>query len=123
MADFRNLQKILEVWIKMSLPRPARLIIIVVVAALMLTMMTCAAGAAFNARRVDLFHAAVFDSCAMQAYQLHWQNGERHPRTYNYDFSLSPVSFVMVEIWFEDGQTLKFSRGLALNCGEPSSAR
>jgi len=107
------------------MPRSARLIITVVASALALATMVCAAVAGYaghDARRVDLFHAAIFNSCDMQAYQLHWQDEARHPTTYNYDFSLSPISFVMLEIWFEDGQTLKFSRGLPLNCDEPSSA-
>ncbi|MEK7326554.1 MAG: hypothetical protein AAB217_14995 [Chloroflexota bacterium] len=103
--------------------RPARLVTALMLSALALSMVVCAAVAWFDVGRVDLFHLAYFDSCAMRAHQWHWQDARRHPQVFRYDFSLSPVSFVLVEIWVREGKVLKFSQSLPTNCGSISTRR
>jgi len=76
----------------------------------------CLSLTAHGAQRVDLFHAVVFNSCAFRAYQLHWQDHRRYPDEIQYDFIGSPVSFTLVEIWVEDGPTLRFSQVIPLTC-------
>ncbi len=103
--------------------RPARLAVTLAVFALAVSMVVCAAVAWFDVGRVDLFHLAYFDSCAMRAHQWHWQDAGRHPQVFRYDFSLSPVSFVLVEIWVREGRVLKFSQSLPIDCGNISTRR
>lgn len=74
-----------------------------------------------GAQRLDLFHAAVFNSCAIRAHELHWQNPGRYPERIRYDFTGSPVSFALVVVWIEDGPTLTFSHHLPLRCSSASA--
>lgn len=73
-------------------------------------------GLVFGARRVDFFHLTVFDACAMQARELHWQNPQRLTQTLRYDFALVPDSFLFIEFWIADGPTLSFSQPLPKTC-------
>lgn len=73
-------------------------------------------GLVFGARRVDLFHATLFNACAMQAHELHWQNPERITQNLRYDFALIPNNFVFIEVWVADGPTLSFSQPLPKTC-------
>jgi hypothetical protein len=67
-------------------------------------------------RRLDLVHVAVFDVCQMRAYGWHWQNLQRLPEPLDYDFTKSPESFVLIEVWVHSGPTLSLSRQLPLAC-------
>lgn len=71
---------------------------------------------AWASQRLDLVHAAVFNVCRMRTYAVHWQNKARLPRPLNYDFTKSPESFVLVEVWIADGPTLSFSQRLPSAC-------
>jgi hypothetical protein len=75
-----------------------------------------AAGAALGLRRLDLVHAAVFNACAMRSYDLHWQHPQRLPQNLTYDFVKSPDSFVLIEVWVQNGPTLSFSHRLPHSC-------
>jgi hypothetical protein len=67
-------------------------------------------------QRFDLFHASLFNACAMRSYDLHWQYPQRVPQGLSYDFVKSPDSFVLVEVWLNDGPTFSFSQRLPQNC-------
>jgi hypothetical protein len=84
--------------------------------ALVLLVAPLVVSAAFGLRRVDLFHAVVFNACALRSYDLHWQHPQRVPPGLSYDFVKIPDSFVLVEVWFHDGPTLSFSQRLPQNC-------
>lgn len=71
---------------------------------------------ALTPQRLDLFHAAVFNVCQMRSYAVHWQNTARLPQPLDYDFTKSPESFVLVEVWIADGPTLSFSQRLPSPC-------
>jgi len=73
-------------------------------------------GVAFGARRVDLFHATLFNACAMQAHELHWQHPERITQNLRYDFALIPDNFFYVEVWVTDGPILSFTQKLPKPC-------
>ncbi len=88
-----------------------------VASALALAITLCAALAWFKASRVELLHLAFFNHCSMHAFQYHWQDARRLRETFYYDFTLSPESFVMAEVWVIDGPVLKFSRAVPLECG------
>lgn len=75
-----------------------------------------AAGAALGLRRLDLVHAAVFNACAMRSYNLHWQHPQRVPQSLSYDFIKSPDSFLLIEVWVQDGPTLSLSHRLPQSC-------
>ena len=76
----------------------------------------CVGSTAFGAQRIDLVHATIFNSCAIHAYQIHWQDHRRYPDEVHYDFTGSPVSFTLVEIWIENGPTISYSRVIPLGC-------
>jgi hypothetical protein len=69
-----------------------------------------------GAQRLDLFHAAFFDSCTNRAYQIHWQNQRQYTHDLRDDFIISTHSFVLVEIWIADGVTVRFSRVIPSAC-------
>jgi len=94
----------------------ARVVLIVAVTALALTMVLCAAFAWVDVHRVELFHFAYFNACSIHAYQYHWQNAARLRENFRYDFTLSPISFVLVEVWVIDGPILKFSQRVPIEC-------
>ncbi len=71
---------------------------------------------ALTAQRLDLVHAAVFNACRMRTEAVHWQNRARLPHPVSYDFTKSPDSFVLVEVWIADGPTLSFSHRLPAAC-------
>lgn len=83
---------------------------------IVLAIAPLAASAVFGLRRLDLVHAAVFNACAMRSYDLHWQHPQRVPQSLSYDFVKSPDSFVLIEVWVQDGPALSFSRRLPLRC-------
>ncbi|MBI3361561.1 MAG: hypothetical protein HY023_10690 [Chloroflexi bacterium] len=85
------------------------------VLALSLAVTACLSAAGFSVQRVDVFHAAYFDSCAVRAYQVHWQDG-RAPASLVYGYGASQVSFVSLEIWIANGPTLRFSKTLPTVC-------
>ncbi|MBI3241023.1 MAG: hypothetical protein HYZ49_01855 [Chloroflexi bacterium] len=107
----------------MKTNRPAQLTVMAMVFTLSLAMVVCGAVVWLEAGWVDLFHLVYFDSCAMRAHQWQWQNASRHPQVLRYDFSLSPISFVLVEIWVRDGQTLMFSQRLPFTCGNATTSQ
>ena len=76
----------------------------------------CLGLGAVAVQRVELFHAALFNACAMRSYALHWQNRQRLPQTFRYDFTLSPDTLLVLELWITDGPTLSFSRPILLPC-------
>jgi hypothetical protein len=61
-------------------------------------------------------HATFFNVCTMRSYDLHWQNRQRLPQALTFDFTKSPESFMLVELWITDGPTLSFSRPVPLGC-------
>lgn len=71
---------------------------------------------ALGLRRLDLVHAAVFNACAMRSYNLHWQHPQRVPQSLSYDFIKSPDSFLLIEVWVQDGPTLSLSHRLPQSC-------
>ena len=90
----------------------------IAIGVLALSMALCAALLWADTRRVELFHFAYFNACSMRSYQYHWQDAARLRETFRYDFTLSPVSFVLVEVWVIDGPILKFSQLVPIVCGE-----
>jgi len=84
--------------------------------ALLLAAPLCMGTTWLGAQRLELVHITLFDSCAIRAYQLHWQDRKHYPKTVRYDFTNSPVSFGLVEIWIENGPTLRASRIIPLQC-------
>jgi len=84
--------------------------------AVILAVPLCVGLTALAAQRLDLVHATIFNSCAIRAYQVHWQDHRRYPDEVHYDFTGSPVSFALVEIWIEDGPTISYSRVIPLGC-------
>jgi len=76
----------------------------------------CLALASLGSTRLDLFHAAFHNSCAIRTYQVHWQDQRHYPDTFRYDFSTSPDSIVFVTLWIEDGPTFNFSHSLPVDC-------
>src|SRR5574341_503778 len=93
-------------------PAPVWLALLVV----SLAALVCASLTTLGAQRLDVFHAALFDSCTNHAYQFHWQAPQRYAHDLRNDFIVSTQSFVLVEIWFADGLTLRFSRILPHTC-------
>jgi hypothetical protein len=67
--------------------------------------------------RLDLVHIAAFNVCQMRAHAWHWQNPQRLPALLRYDFTKSPDSFVMLEVWVHNGPTLSLSQRLTWPCG------
>ncbi len=96
--------------------RPARWFLAIAMAALTLMIVLCAALAWVDARHIELFHLAYFNACSMRSYQFHWQDATRLPKAFRYDFTLSPLSFVLVEAWVIDGPILKFSQQVPIEC-------
>lgn len=88
-----------------------------------LAVLLCAALTTLGAQRLDVFHAAFFDSCTNRAYQLHWQDQRQYTHDLRNDFIVSTHSFVLLEIWTADGMTLRFSRILPRACPAISSSR
>ncbi len=84
--------------------------------AVLLAAPLCIGLTTLGAQGVDLFHVTVFNSCAFRAYQVHWQDHRRYPDEVRYDFTGSPVSFALVEIWIKDGPTISYSRVIPLGC-------
>src|SRR5574341_1561356 len=93
-------------------PAPVWLALLVV----SLAALVCASLTTLGAQRLDVFHAALFDSCTNHAYQFHWQAPQRYAHDLRNDFIVSTQSFVLVEIWFADGLTLRYSRILPRGC-------
>jgi hypothetical protein len=79
-------------------------------------MLVMAAVIAFIPRRVELFHIAFVNACVIRTYQYHWQDASRLQQTFRYDFTMSPDSFVMAEVWVVDGPVLSFSQNVPLRC-------
>lgn len=100
------------------MPRPhfSPLLILFVILSITLVAFPLCLGLVFGARRVDLFHATLFDACAMRSQDLHWQNMERVTQTLRYDFTLAADSFFLIEVWVADGPTLSFSQRLLKAC-------
>ncbi len=86
-------------------------------------MPLCAALTTLGAQRLDVFHAAFFDSCTNHAYQIHWQAQRRYTHDLRDDFIVSTHSFVLLEIWIADGMTVRFSRVLPPACPAVKSSR
>jgi hypothetical protein len=76
----------------------------------------CLGLSAVAVQRVELFHAALFNACTLNSYALHWQNAQRLPQALRYDFTLSPDTLLILELWIADGPTLSFSQSLTLPC-------
>jgi hypothetical protein len=76
----------------------------------------CLGLTALGARQIDLVHATFFNSCSLRHYTLHWQDRERYPDDFRYDYTGSPESLALVEIWIDHGPTLSFSRIIPLPC-------
>jgi hypothetical protein len=72
-------------------------------------------------QRLDLFHAALFNSCSFRTYAVHWQDTRHYPQTFRYDFNTSPVSLVVVVLWIEEGPAITISKDLPLTC--PATSR
>jgi ribose/xylose/arabinose/galactoside ABC-type transport system permease subunit len=96
--------------------RPSSILLILAALAFFVFAGACLGLTAVAAQRVELFHATLFSVCRMRSYDLHWQNAQRLPIPFSYDFVKSPDSFVLVEIWVADGPTLSFSQRLPLKC-------
>ncbi len=79
-------------------------------------MIACSGLTLLSLQRMDLLHATFFNVCTMRSYDLHWQNRQRLPQALRYDFTLSPDSFVLLEMWITDGPTLSFSQRVPLSC-------
>ena len=86
------------------------------VAALSLAVMSCLGLSWFGYRRVDLFHAAFVNACAIRTYEIHWQDKRLYPERFRYDFYFSPVSLALIVVWIEDGPTINLSRTIPLGC-------
>ena len=80
-----------------------------------LSLTACLSIAWFSYQRVDVFHAAYFDSCAVHAYQVHWQDS-RAPAALLYGYGASQVSFVSLEVWIANGPTVSLSKTLPTVC-------
>jgi hypothetical protein len=63
-----------------------------------------------------LLHAALFDVCSLRSRAIHWQNAERLPQPLRFDFTTSPNSVIVFELWIKDGPTLSFSQRLPHAC-------
>jgi hypothetical protein len=75
-----------------------------------------AAGIAFIPRRIELLHIAFVNACVIRTYQYHWQDATRLRQNFRYDFTMSPDSFVMAEVWVVDGPILSFSQNMPIEC-------
>lgn len=92
-------------------------------AVVLFAVMTCLSLAWAGAQRLDLFHAAFFNSCAFRSYAVHWQDTRHYPQTFRYDFTTSPVSLVVLVIWIEDGPAITISKDISLTCPARSRFR
>ena len=97
--------------------RPTRWLLSLSLGALALAMILCAALAILSPRQIELFHIAYVNACAIRTYQYHWQDATRLRTAFHYDFTLSPISVVLVEVWVIDGPVLKFSQRVPVECG------
>lgn len=79
-------------------------------------MIVCTTVGIAAARQVDLVHGVLFNSCTMRSYEYHWQNVARLPTSLRYDFSLSPDSLALLEVWVTDGPILRYRATLPVNC-------
>jgi hypothetical protein len=84
--------------------------------ALIVAAPICLGLTAVGARRLDLVHIAFVNGCQMRSYALHWQDPARLPEPLRFDFTLSPDSLVLFELWIQDGPTLSLSQPLPLIC-------
>lgn len=100
----------------MPRPRSQMLWLSLAFVSLSLLALPLCVGVAFGARRVDLFHATLFNACAMHAHELHWQHPERIRQALRYDFALIADNFVFVEVWVANGPRLSFTQALPKNC-------
>ena len=86
------------------------------VALLSLLLAPCLGLTWLGYQRVELFHAAFVNGCSGRPYQAHWQNRQRYPQPFHFDFLGTPTTFVLVMIWLENGPTLQFSREFPTRC-------
>lgn len=67
-------------------------------------------------RRLDLVDVTFVNGCAARTYQIHWQDKRRYPNPFRYEFTGDSVSFVIAIVWIENGPTLRYFKGLPMNC-------
>ncbi|HKZ70068.1 MAG TPA: hypothetical protein VJ020_08305 [Anaerolineales bacterium] len=96
--------------------RLTRWLLLLSMGALALAIIVCATLTLFAPRRIELFHLAYFNACAIHAYQYHWQDAARLRENFRYDFTMSPDSFVLAEVWVIGGPILKFSQKIPIEC-------
>jgi hypothetical protein len=88
--------------------------------ALAVAFLTITTALAFLPRHLELVHLAYVNACAMRSYQYHWQDATRLRQTFRYDFTLSPDSFVLAEVWVIDGPVLSLSQPVPIDCSGPA---
>lgn len=99
-----------------TLPGMKAATLVVAMSALAAAIVVCSSLALRASQRIDLVHAVYFNSCSFHAYQFHWQEARRLRETFRYDFTMSPDTFVLLEIWVTDGPTFRVGRNLPVNC-------
>jgi hypothetical protein len=95
---------------------PVRWVVGSLITLLAVGMIALAAAIAFVPRRIELFHVAYVNACIMRTHQYHWQDATRLRQNFRYDFTMSPDSFVMAEVWVVDGPILIFSQNVPIEC-------
>ncbi len=97
---------------------PTRFLIASLLTALTLASLCVAFTTAlvFLPHRLELVHLAYVNACAMRSYQYHWQDATRLRQTFRYDFTMSPDSFLLAEVWVIDGPVLTISQPVPIEC-------
>lgn len=98
------------------MPHLSRWLFASLLSAIALAVFALATALTFLPRRIELIHLAYVNACTMHSYQYHWQDATRLRQTFRYDFTMSPDSFVLAEVWIIDGPVLTLSQPVPIDC-------